>query len=592
MKHTYEQGIIGNCAFIAHIHKDTNVNFMCWPRFDSSFLFGGMLDKAKGGEFSLKPPTDDFETVQYYLPNTNVLCTEVTYEEGKYRITDFAPRFQQFERYFRPLTIIRIVEPLEGTPRMVVKCNPVYDYGRTELQKGRGSSHIKYMGMKEETRLTTDVPLVHIMDEKPTLITDKRYMYFSYGSPLEAPLESTSEIFFDRTKRYWRDWIKSTSIGNFYQEEVIRSALVLKIHQFEDTGAIIAASTTSLPESPGSTRNWDYRFCWMRDTFYTLNAVNSIGHFEEMEKYSDYIANITINDGERFQPLYKISGSAKITEEEIDLEGYLGNKPVRVGNQAYTHIQNDVYGQVLVSLFPLFTDSRFRVKIRKNAVETITHILTRIEETMHEPDAGLWEFRNLAQQHCYTFLFHWAGSSAIRKMAQKTNNAELEEYATRLRDESAAKIEECYDSERGVYTQAVGSKNLDASTLQLITMGYLDYNGDRARKHLEVMEGELKSKDGLFYRYKHSDDFGEPESTFLICAFWYVEALACVGRLDDAISNFESLMKYSNDLGLFSEDVDAKTGSQWGNFPQAYSHVGLINAAYRISKKLDLPAFL
>jgi GH15 family glucan-1,4-alpha-glucosidase len=328
----------------------------------------------------------------------------------------------------------------------------------------------------------------------------------------------------------------------------------------------------------------------MRDTFYTLNAVNSIGHFEEMEKYSDYIANITINDGKRFQPLYKISGSATIQEEEIDLEGYLGNKPVRVGNQAYTHIQNDVYGQVLVSLFPLFTDSRFRVKIRKNAIDTITDILKRIEETMNEPDAGLWEFRNLAQQHCYTFLFHWAGASAIRKMGQKTDNKELEEYASKLRDEAAAKIEECYDSDRGVYTQAVGSSNLDASTLQLITMGYV--TGDRAKKHLEVMEEELKSNDGLFYRYKHADDFGEPESTFLICAFWYVEALACVGRLDDAISNFESLMKYSNDLGLFSEDVDAKTGSQWGNFPQAYSHVGLINAAYRISNKLDLPAFL
>ena len=304
---------------------------MCWPRFDSSFLFGGMLDKEKGGEFSLKPPSEEFESTQYYLPNTNVLCTEISYSEGKYRITDFAPRFEQFERYYRPLTLIRIVEPLEGTPRMIVKCNPVYDYGETELTKGRGSSHIKYMGLREETRLTTDIPLVHIMDEKPTLITDKKYLYFNYGSPLEAPLESTSDIFFEKTKRYWREWVKSTSIGNHFQEEVIRSALVLKIHQFEDTGAIIAASTTSLPESPGSTRNWDYRFCWMRDTFYTLNAVNSIGHFEEMEKYSDYIANITINDGERFQPLYKISGSAHIEEEEIPLEGYLGNKPVRVG---------------------------------------------------------------------------------------------------------------------------------------------------------------------------------------------------------------------------------------------------------------------
>ena len=232
------------------------------------------------------------------------------------------------------------------------------------------------------------------------------------------------------------------------------------------------------------------------------------------------------------------------------------------------------------------------MKIRRDAIDTIRHILSRIEETMHEPDAGLWEFRNIAQQHCYTFLFHWAGSSAISKMATRIGNDELYEYANKLKEESAAKIEECFDTERGVYTQAVGSKNLDASTLQLITMGYLDGNSEKAKQHLKVMESELRTADGLFYRYKHSDDFGEPETTFLICAFWYVEALACVGRLDDAMSSFENLMKYSNHLGLFSEDVDAKTGSQWGNFPQAYSHVGLINAAYRISKKLDIPAFL
>lgn len=592
-KHTYNSGVIGNCAYIAHVETNTNINWMCWPRFDDSFIFGSLLDDEKGGAFSLLPPTDSYQSKQYYIENTNIICTEISYSEGTYKVTDFAPRFYQYERYYKPLMLIRKIEKISGNPQVKATCKPVASYGEKRLQRIQGSNHLKFFGLEDELRLNTNISFSYLLEYQPFVLNETKYLVLTYGTPLEAPLESTVETFLSKTISYWRTWVKRTSIGNFHQSQVIRSALVLKIHQYEDTGALIASSTTSLPESPGSGRNWDYRYCWLRDTFYTLNAFNNIGHFEELDKYFHYIANITLKSRERLQPLYSVSGQSNLVEKTLDLKGYLGNnKPVRVGNQAYEHIQNDVYGQVLVSLLPLYADKRFILSERTESREMILQILDSIDRTMDEKDAGLWEFRDFSQYHCYTFLFHWAGTCAAINIARELGDEEMAAKARELKKRSVARLEECYDAKRGVYTQAVGTKNLDASTLQLILMNYLDPVTDKARKHLENLESELRAANGLFYRYKHQDDFGVPETTFLICAFWYVETLAAVGRIEDAIEKFEALIQYSNHLGLLSEDVHAESGSQWGNFPQTYSHVGLVNAAYRIAKKLDRPNFL
>lgn len=591
-KHLYDSGLIGNCSFIAHIQKNTNISWLCMPRFDSDFLFGGLLDKEKGGEFTILPEAGEFESHQAYLENTNILETEIQAKDGRYKVTDFAPRFKNHDRYFRPLMLIRKIQPISGFPRIRIKCQPVSDRGKIKLKGTPGSNHIQYRNSDQEVRLTTNASLSFILDEKSFVLQRPVYLVFTYGRPLEAPIERTSEEFFQSTMEYWHNWVKSTSIYNFHQRLVLRSALILKIHQFEDTGAIIAASTTSLPESPGSTRNWDYRYCWIRDSYYTLTCFNSIGHFEELEKYFDYIQNLPTVQDNRYQPLYSITGDWFLSEEISQLNGYLGNKPVRFGNQAYTHVQNDLYGQVLVSLLPLYSDARFTAKERNYSEPIIMNLLNKIEHTMEEKDAGLWEFRNLAQEHCYTFLFHWAGACAAIKIAARLQNQEMHQKASQLKEAAARKIETCYLPDRKAYAQAVGVTHMDASTLQLITMGYFGNDIERANNHLKALESELLAKDYLFYRYKHQDDFGVPETTFLICAFWYIEALACVNRLDEAIEGFETLIQYCNHLNLFSEDVDQATGSQWGNFPQAYSHVGLMNAAFRIGRKLDRPNFL
>ncbi|WNJ19886.1 glycoside hydrolase family 15 protein [Pontibacter sp. G13] len=595
MKHRYDFGLIGNCAYLALIGKDTNVSWLCWPRFDSSFLFGSLLDSEEGGEFSIKPATEGYTSKQYYLDNTAILVTEFTCVDGIYKVVDFAPRFYLYERYYKPLMFARRIIPVAGTPRVKVVCRPKGSYGQTTPDVLFGSNHLEYQGLERNVRLTSNIALSYVESEKAFVLNENKYLALTWGIPLEAELETTVDTFYHKTKAYWGRWVKRTSIGRFHQESVIRSALTLKLHQFQDTGAIIAATTTSLPESPGSTRNWDYRYCWIRDSHYTLKALTNLGHFTELEEYAHYIENIalTLEESGRFQPLYSITGESKLIEKILPLKGYLdSNEPVRIGNQAYEHIQNDVYGQVLVSLLPLFVDQRLVTEDKKNLLPLVTRILRMIEATMHEPDAGLWEFRNKSQLHAYTFLFHWAGAKAAIKIGDYFKDYEMMSLAERLAKEAERQIEACYDEERGVYTQAVGTKNLDASLLQLITMGYLDPNSEKARRHVVELEKELRTKEGLFFRYRHADDFGEPETTFLICAFWYVEALAMVGRLEEAIEIFEQLSGYGNELGLLSEDVDAKNGSQWGNFPQAYSHVGQVNAAFAISKKLDMPDFL
>ncbi|PWJ42133.1 glycoside hydrolase family 15 protein [Sediminitomix flava] len=594
--HKYPYGIIGNCAFLALVSDKASIDWLCFPRFDSSFLFGKLLDEEKGGSFSIVPEDPNFTTTQTYITNTNIIETKFETVDGSFLVVDFAPRFEQQQRTFKPLMLMRKIILLSGSPRIKVICNPTGDYGEIVPDKLFGSNHIRYQGLEQRVRLTTDISLSYISEEEYFVLTDSKYLTLTWGIPLEGGLKETTGNFLKKTIDYWRTWVKNTTTEFFEQEAIIRSALTLKLHQYEDTGAIIAAATTSLPEAPNSTRNWDYRFCWMRDTHYTLKALNDLSHFTELEKYANYIENIALKresrDSERLNPLYPIVPNKLPEEKILDLNGYKGNKPVRIGNQAYEHIQNDVYGQVMVTLLPLFTDKRLTYNSTPHMRELVMGGLRLIERTMDEPDNGLWEFRGLKQKHCFTFLFHWAGCQAALRIAEEMEDFQMHNLSHELSLESAKRIEECYDKERGVYTQAIGVKHLDASLLQLINMEYLDPNSEKAKRHLMEMEKELKTDEGLFFRYKHADDFGEPETTFLICAFWYVEALARVGRIEEAIETFNNIKGYSNHLGLLSEDVDAHTGSQWGNFPQTYSHVGLVNAAFAISRKTAKPIYL
>ena len=593
-RHTYPHGVIGNCAFMAHIDRTTAVAWMCWPRFDSHYVFGGLIDEA-GGRFEIEPCAAgegaEVEFRQAYRDNTNVLVTEVTAPDGRYRVIDFAPRFLQYERAFKPLMLMRRIELVEGAPTIRVVCRPAPRPGGAVTVQ-QGSNHLHFEGFEAPMRLTTDVPLTYIREERPFKLLGDKHLVLSWGPPLEAPLESTVRAFLEKTVRYWQGWVRDCAVPEFRQEDVIRSALALKIHQYEDTGALIAAGTTSLPESPGSGRTWDYRYCWLRDAYYVLSAFDHLGHFEEMRAFADYIHNIGVDACDRVQPLFGIGGETEIVEEILDVRGYRGEGPVRIGNQAYTHVQNDVYGQILCSLLPLYVDARFVGADRLSSTALVERVLDRIDETMDTPDAGLWELRSKAWKHTYTFLFHWAGALAGARIGRAVGDRALVARAQALRDRAAAQIERAYDDKRATYTHAIDSSFCDASLLQLVTMGYLRDRPERARRLIETVEERLMMSPGYLRRYDHADDFGLPEVAFNVCGFWYIEALATVGRVDDAMKAFDNLMKCSNPHRLLSEDGDPRDFSQWGNFPQTYSHVGVINSAFRIARARDLPRYV
>lgn len=578
-------GIIGNCAYSALIGEG-RVVWLCWPRMDSSFVFGSLLDEEKGGAFEVEI-VEPREIRQSYVENTNVLRTTFRGRGGAFELIDFAPRFQLYDRFFKPTSLFRILRRLEGEPLVRVRCRPVYDYGRREVSHWVASNHIEFTGLPAPMRLTTNIPLTYIQDERPFVLAGDKHLALTWGQPLESPLEETAEGFLARTTDYWRRWVRRTRIPRDYQEAVIRSALVLKLHQFEDTGALIAATTTSLPESPGSGRCWDYRFCWLRDAYFTLNAFERMGHTGEMEGFLHYLRDLCENHGDQLRPLYRINGATDLEEVILDhLAGHRGDGPVRIGNQAHEHVQNDVYGEMILAISRMLMDIRFvGLEGRESALRLVERLLGQIETRLEEPDAGLWELRNERKLHGFTLLLHWAGARRAAEIGEALGAHELRRRASRVMKNARELLEtRCWDPELGAFTQAAGQRNLDAAMLLALHLGFLEPGDPRAASHVEAIRRQLTVDGGLLRRYDVPDDFGEQESAFTVCSFWLAQALAVVGRRDEARRLFEHLLSLHNGLGLYSEDIAPDTGRQLGNFPQTYSHVGLINTAFQVSR--------
>ncbi len=582
-------GVIGNCAYLALVGGGS-VEWLCWPRPDSSFVFGPLLDRERGGQFTVEG-IDTPDVTTSYLENTNVLRTVFSGPDGSFELLDFAPRLILFDRAFKPSMLIRILRPLSGEPRVRIRCRPVYDYGRMVAQSWRASNHIEYTGLPAPLRLTTNVPLTYVEDEREFLLDRDCHLALTFGEPLEAGLEETAERFLERTIGYWREWVKRSRVPRDYQEEVIRSALVLKLHQYEDTGALLAAPTTSLPEFPGSGRTWDYRYCWLRDAYFSLNAFERLGHSGEMERFLVYLRNVAEKRSGELQPVYTIAGGSRAEEVVIDtLSGYKGNGPVRVGNQAFEHLQNDVYGEMILAVSRLVLDARFLGSIgTPQTVELVGDLLDQIEARLEEPDAGPWELRGERKLHSFTLLMHWAGARRAAEIGERLGNDELQQRASELADRAREVIDtRCWNPQIGAITQAAGEDGLDASLLLAIHFGYFEDGDERARGHVEAIRSQLTVADGgLLRRYSVPDDFGVQEAVFTVCSFWLVEALDAVGLHDEAVALFERLLSLDNGLGLYSEDILPGTFEQSGNFPQTYSHVGLVNAAFRLSRSWD-----
>ena len=578
-------GLIGNCSYSALLENGA-VRWLCWPRMDSSFVFGNLLDDQHGGTFAVEM-VDAASCEQHYVEHTNVVRTVFRGPSGAFELIDFAPRYRLYDRHFKPSMMVRILRPLQGAPLVRIRCEPVYDYGRSRSGAYVASNHIEYTGLPAPVRLTTDVSLTYVREGRPFVLARPAHLALTWGQPLESPLETTTEEFLSRTVSYWHRWVKRMRIPREFQREVIRSALALKLHQFEDTGALLAATTTSIPEHPGSGRCWDYRYCWLRDSYFTLAAFERLGHLEEMERFLVYLRDLCALQPKKLQPLFGINGETVLPEEILPhLKGYRGDGPVRIGNQAYEHIQNDAYGEMILAISRILLDTRFSTGTdHSTALPIVTQLLSQIEQRLEEPDAGLWELRNRSALHSFTLLMHWAGARRAADIGASLQQEALHQRARRL-ELRARKILEtrCWNQDLGVLTQAADSKNLDASMLLALHFGFFKSDDPRAKTHVEAIRAGLSVDGGLLRRYAVADDFGYQKAAFTVCAFWMVEALSFVGRDDEARALFEKLLRHANGFGLFSEDILPDSGELSGNFPQTYSHVGLINAAFLLSR--------
>ncbi len=577
-------GLIGNCQFSALIERTGEVVWCCLPRFDSEPVFSTLLDHEGGGRFAVGA-VDGAAGSQRYVENTNVLETTFQTEGGAFRVLDFAPRFLEHSRVFHPTQLFRIVEPLQGTPHVRVRCDPTLGWSKASPERLQGSNHVRFDGFASPLRLTTDVPLSYL-DGTPFALTERRHLALTWGPPIEEPLPPLCDRFLGETVRYWQHWVKHCNIPPLYQREVIRSALALKLHCFEDTGAIVAAMTTSIPEAAGSGRNWDYRYCWLRDAYYVLGALRRLGHFEERESFTQYLLNIaSARPVLTLSPLYRVDGTSDLEERALDnWPGYGGDGPVRVGNEAAQHAQNDIFGEMVLALIPIFIDERFTAERSKAAFDLLERLARMAVSVAGTPDAGIWEYRTEWKPQTFSSLMCWAAADRMSRISGRHAprlEAEFRSAAARIREEIHGSA---WNPDLGAFVGTYGGRDLDASLLQMATLRLLPADDPRLRDTIDAISKGL-SRDGWLFRYRLDDGFGQPTVAFIICTFWLVEALAATGRAAEAKTVMDHVHSALSPLGLLSEDYETSSLRMWGNFPQAYSHAGLIHAAFAASPR-------
>jgi pentatricopeptide repeat protein len=583
-------GLVGNCQIASLVDDRGTMVWTCMPQIDSDPVFCRLLRDAAETEapgFFAIDLENHSHSDQEYQTNTAILDTTLyDADGGTVRITDVAPRYDYMGRMFTPMMLLRRIMPVSGSPRIRIQLRPARDYGAAACDTTHGSNHIRYLGADTTLRLTTDAPLTHVLEENFFLLD--RPLYLILG-PDESIPEACADAFhshYRSTRNYWREWTRGLSIPFEWQEAVIRAAITLKLCTFEDTGAVVAALTTSIPEAANSGRNWDYRFCWLRDSFFVVHALNRLGTTMTMQRYLDYIMNIAVEAGEsELKPLYGISGRS-LTDEQIveSLSGYQGMPPVRRGNQAFEQVQNDVYGAVILSVMQYFFDSRL---IRSGTLAEFRRLEPLGEwarRKYDQPDAGLWEYRGRQRVHTFSSIMCWAACDRLAKIAAKLEQRDRADYwrssARTIRDDI---LERAWDDEQQSFTESFGRPEMDASLLTMHDIGFIAADDPRFISTVDCI-GRHLLRDKHMFRYIAADDFGEPENAFNICTFWYIDALASIGRFDEARDLFENMLSLRNPLGLLSEDIDPETGTLWGNFPQTYSMAGIINAAVRLSR--------
>lgn len=597
MNNNLDLGVIGNCGISALIDRNGRLVWSCMPRFDGDAVFHALLGSESGDPFDGAFTIDLVDlksTEQAYVPNTAILRTVLHGESGSVEITDFVPRFYWRDRAFRPQTIIRRLKPLSGSPRIRIRVRPRFQYGKVTPAISSGSNHIRYSGPDMTVRLTTDAPIDYLLQETPFILNDVVNLVLGPDETLSDGPAETARDFEERTYLYWRTWVHRLALKPEWQDAVIRAAITLKLCAYEPTGAVVAAMTTSIPEAPGTARNWDYRFCWVRDAYFVVRALNSLAAVRTMENYFRWIMNIVSEaNGGHIQPVYGLGLEKELVERTIDhlpgfrSDGPVSNKPVRVGNQAYEHFQHDTYGNLVMGAAQMFFDTRLYMQPGLEDFRKLEIAGGHAFRLYKEPDAGMWELRSRARVHTSSSVMCWAACDRLAKISGQLGEADRAGIWQSRADLIKQTIfENAWSDKRNAFVESFGGEYLDASVLLMGEVGMIDPMDPRFVSTVDQMEKVL-GRGPFMMRYEAADDFGLPETAFNVCAFWRLDALARVGRKEEAREIFQALLDSRNHLGLMSEDTDPVTGAAWGNFPQTYSMVGIINGATRLSKRWE-----
>ncbi len=587
--HGLDLAVIGNCRTAALVDPTSRIVWWCFPRFDADPVFSRLLagDEEKGFSDVVLEGMADFKSD--YVRNTAIVETIMSDRLGNsIRITDFAPRFRQFGRMFRPPQLFRTIEPLSGLPRIKIRVRPTHSYGKPLKRSSLGSNHIRYVEEESNFRVTTDAPIAMVENETTFVLTKPVHMVFGSDEAYPGDLAATAHSFQEQTKDYWLHWVRRLYISYDWQEAIIRAAITLKLSNFEETGGVIAAHTTSIPEAPGSGRNWDYRFCWLRDAYFVVKALNRVGATQTMEDFIGFTLSIASNDEELLKPVYSVVPNLPLDEWVAkDLKGYRGDGPVRIGNAAADQVQHDTYGSIILASVPLFFDRRLPRPGGEKLFALLEKLGNKAAHYALKPDAGIWEYRGRTRVHTHSAAMCWAGVNRLASIAARLGLHDRAAYWNSVADPIQHELlEKAWNPKREAFTAAFGSDDLDASVLLLPDLGICEVDDPRFIKTVTAMERELLREKHMM-RYATEDDFGMPATAFMICRFWLIDAWWAQGRKDEARELFEDAMAHRNRYGLLSEDIDPKTGALFGNFPQTYSMAGLILTGMKISRNWE-----
>jgi GH15 family glucan-1,4-alpha-glucosidase len=589
-------GVIGNCRSAALVSYKGSIDWCCLPDFDSPSIFARLIDNDNGGFFSIIVD-DKYIITQKYLIWTNVLITEFRSDLGTFEIIDFMPRYKLIDDdYFAPAEIYRYIKHISGTPTFRVKYCPMFNYAREPVSNIKEDNYIRTYSRVTPTDciyLYSSLSFNDILESKEITITEHQFLLLSYNQKLIDIDIKRVYLEFQRTKVYWLNWTNRSKKYDKYNEEITRSLLVLKIMSYQPTGAVLAALTTSIPETIGDVRNWDYRFCWLRDASMSLETLIKMGHSYSARRFLEYLKRILKSKNDSFQIMYGIRGEKDLTETELShLAGYENTKPVRIGNAAYSQRQNDVFGYLLNIIHQYYEFFPGTLDELEDIWEIVRNICRTISTHWEKPDKGIWEIRSGEKHYVFSKVMSWVAMDRATKIATSLNKPYYAEtWGGIANDIKEDVFKKGWKEKLQTFTQTYCNSELDASLLLMAEYGFISPDDMRYKKTVMAVKDAL-FYNGLVYRYKNPDDFGKPMSSFTICTFWLVQALFRIDLEEDAKIIFEDLLACSNHLGLFSEDIHFTTKRLLGNFPQAYSHLALINTATLFSEKKYIPKFI